>query len=410
VPARRSIISGQFPARHGALANVNSEWHVEHTLASVFRDSGYQTAWIGRSMHQYPVRKRFGFEECVISDHRLDDDYDEFLRRNMPEAGGGYHDGGPAHNDWTARPFHLPEQLHHTNWTVYEALRFLKRRDPTRPFLLVASFGAVHPPLVPPAFYFERYLRTGVPEPVYGGWATPPPDDGTGARVDSVRVHLTGEMLLSARAGYYGLINHLDDQIRRLMKGPLGGVSQTDTVILYTSDHGEMLGDHYMWRKSVPYQGSVRVPLLVRAPERFGIRAGVVVDRPVCLEDVMPTLLDLAGVETPPTVQGRSLAPLMRGEDIEWRDWIHIEHARRHHTLTDGRSKYIWFAADGREQFFDLVSDPGELHDLSAAPEASDGIARWRERLVAELKDRPEGFSDGTRLVPGRPYPAEIKR
>jgi arylsulfatase A-like enzyme len=361
-------------------------------------------------MHQYPVRKRFGFEECVIGDHRCDDDYDEFLRRNMPEGGGGYHDGGPAHNDWTARPFHLPEELHNTNWTVHEALRFLRRRDPTRPFLLVVSFVAAHPPLVPPAFYFERYLRTGVPDPAYGNWAAPPANDGIGAGVDSRRVHLRGEMLLAARAGYYGLINHLDDQIRRLMKGRLGGVSPADTVILYTSDHGEMLGDHYMWAKQVPYQGSVRVPLLVRAPERFGLRAGNVVDRPVCLEDIMPTLLDLAGVEIPATVEGLSLLPLMRGETVRWRDCVHIEHAGMHHTLTDGRSKYVWFAADGREQFFDLVADPGELRDLSTEPGTIEAIGRWRERLVTELEGRPEGSSNGKTLVPGRPFPGEIRR
>jgi arylsulfatase A-like enzyme len=200
----------------------------------------------------------------------------------------------------------------------------------------------------------------------------------------------------------------VDDQIRRLLN-PVDGVDSMtggNTIVVLTSDHGEMLGDHYMWRKSVPYEGSARIPLLIRAPARFGLRARSVVDAPVCLEDIMPTLLEMAGADIPRTVEGRSLLPLMRGEKPDWRPHLHIEHAPLHHTLTDGREKYIWHAGDGREQLFDLASDPTECHDLAARPEASGRVARWRSRLIEELDDRPEGFTDGKRLIAGRPYGA----
>ena len=404
VPARRSLISGQFPVSHGAFGNCNAEWEIDETLGLVIRDNGYQTAWIGRSMHQTPVRKRFGFEEVVLLDHRCDDDYDEFLRRNMPESGGGYWGSGVMHNDWTARPFHLPEELHTTNWTIYEAQRFLDRRDPTRPFCMVVSFVAAHPPLVPPAFYLERYLRTGVPNPVIGGWAEPP-ENSVGGGVSARKVDLKDEALLSARAGYYGLINHLDDEIRRLMNGIQGGVPLGNTVIIYTADHGEMLGDHYFWAKSVPYQGSVRIPMLIGAPASYGFKKGQIIDKPVCLEDIMPTVLDIADVPIPNTVEGKSLVPLLRGDKCNWPEYLHLEHANLHHTLTDGTEKYIWFTNDGREQFFDLSKDPDERHDLVDEPSALDRIGKWRQRLVHKLKDRPEGFSDGEKLVAGRPYP-----
>ncbi len=213
-----------------------------------------------------------------------------------------------------------------------------------------------------------------------------------------------------ARAGYYGLINHVDDQIRRLLN-PVDGIDRTgsNTVVLFTSDHGEMLGDHYFFRKSLPYESAARVPLLISAPERFGLPKGDVVDLPVALEDIMPTVLEFAGEPVPDTVDGRSLLPLMRGERPAWRDYLHIEHSygindMPHHTLTDGREKFIWFARDGREQFFDLVSDPTECRNLiESGPR--ERIDRWRSRLVAELKDRPEGFVSDGRLVPGRPYP-----
>jgi len=106
------------------------------------------------------------------------DDYAEWRERVGPEGHGGYRGAGIMHNDWTARPWHLDEVLHNTNWTVTESLKFLKKRDPSCPFFLVLSFIAAHPPLVPPAFYMERYLRQELPAPVVGDWATPPPGDG----------------------------------------------------------------------------------------------------------------------------------------------------------------------------------------------------------------------------------------
>ena len=254
----------------------------------------------------------------------------------------------------------------------------------------------------------DRYLRTNLPQPVIGDWATPPEGMGHGQSAGSV--NLTGEALRSARAAYYGLINHVDDQINRLLN-PVNGIDRMtggNTIVVFTSDHGEMLGDHYLWRKTVPYEPSARIPLLIRGPAALGLRPRKVVDRPVCLEDVMPTLLDLAGVAIPDTVEGASLAPLTRGEKAEWRQHLHIEHAPMYHTLTDGREKYIWFVSDGREQLFDLTADPTECHDLAPEPGSSDRLAFWRRRLVDELRDRPEGFTDGDTLVPGCSYPAVL--
>jgi len=359
-------------------------------------------------MHVTPPEKPFGFEKLVFCDHRYaHDHYDEFLKRNMPEGGGGYWGGGVGHNDWTARPFHLPEELHNTNWTIHEAQQFLQRRDTSRPLFMVVSFVAAHPPLVPPAFYMDRYIRTGVPNPAIGDWAVPPPNGGIGLNIGGQAVDLKGEALLSARAGYYGLINHLDDQIHRLLYWlPMANnIQPRDTVTVYTSDHGEMLGDHYMWRKSVPYQGSVRIPFLMSFPHRYEFPRGQVLEQPVCLEDLMPTLLETAGAPIPDSVEGRSLLPLLRGDTPEWRDFIHIERGGQHHTLTDGREKYIWFTKDGREQFFRLTDDPTECHDLAPEPGEADRIAAWRSRLIEQLEGRPEGFTDGKYLIPGRPYP-----
>ena len=404
IAARRSILSGQYPTTHGMVGYCDAvEWNAPPTLPGVLRDAGYHTYLVGRSMHQHPKRKRYGYDHMVIS--YPNGDYERMLEREAPGA-GGYYGGGVMHNDWTARPWHLPDHLHHTAWTTDQALRFLDDRDPSAPFFLTVSYLAPHPPLQPPAFYLERYLRTGVPNPVIGDWAKPPADGGLGDDVSAQNVDLTGEQLLSTRAAYYGLINHVDDQLRRLLN-PITGVDRRtgrDTIIIFTSDHGEMLGDHHLFRKQVPYEGSARIPLLIRAPERFGIKRHSVVSAPVSLEDIMPTVLDIADVQIPDSVEGRSLLPLMRGERPKWREYLHIEHSPLHHTLTDGREKFVWFVADGSEQFFDLERDPNELHNLINDPTSSDRINEWRRRLVSELANRPEGYSDGNRLIPGRPY------
>jgi arylsulfatase A-like enzyme len=291
---------------------------------------------------------------------------------------------------------------------VDESLAFLQRRDPSCPFFLTVSFIAPHPPLQPPAFYMERYLRTGVPQPVIGDWAEPPHDLGRGDRVAPNRVRLEGEALLSTRAAYYGSINHVDDQIRRLLNPVVGVPSMVgdNTIILFTSDHGEMLGDHYFWRKQQAYEPAARIPLLLQAPARYGFAPETVLDEAVCLEDVMPTLLDLADVEIPPTVEGRSLVPLLRGESSLGREYLHLECTPNFHALTDGREKYVWLPATGREQLFDLEADPQELHNLAEESGSRSTLARWRERLVAQLQDRPEGFSDGQNLIAGQKYDA----
>ncbi len=406
VPARHSFLSGQFPSTHGVFNNSSIEWDGP-TLPGVLSDAGYQTEWVGRGMHQTPPDKRYGFEHMVFKDHRVrSDDYDTFLARREPEGGGGYYGTGVMHNDWTARPWHLDETLHTTNWTVHESLRFLDRRDTTCPFFLVSSFLAPHPPLVPPAFYFDRYLRQDLPAPAMGDWASAPTNDGIGSDASSDRVHLQGEMLRSAQAGYYGLINHVDDQIRRLLN-PVDGIqSRTgrNTVVIFFSDHGEMLGDHYRWRKSLPYEGSAHVPYMIQAPERFGIRSGFVDETPVCIEDLMPTILEMADAECPDGVDGQSLLPLMRGDAELDRPYLHLETAPTYQCLTDGKEKFIWYVEDGSEQFFDLTVDPREERNLIASPKHTDRVEWWRFELIDRLTGRQEGFSDGERLIAGCDY------
>ena len=396
IAARRCLLTGRYPFNNSMVGYQEGvEWHPPTTLPETRRRVGYQTVHVGRTMHQHPPHQRFGYSQVI-------DGYRKFIEEELPGGWRQVDAHGISRNGWTARPWHVDERFHYTHWATDQALDFLEKRDPDCPLFLTVGFVGPHPPLVPPACYFDRYLRQESPAPVLGDWAEPPAGN---TAVESDRVNLTGEALRLCRAGYFGLINHIDDQVFRLLAAvrSLPG----DTYVVFTSDHGEMLGDHYLFRKCVPYDGAARIPFLIRGP---GIKAGMVVDRPVGLEDIMPTVLDWAKVPIPESVDGRSLVPLFSGK-TGWREYLHGEHApcygahHAHHYLTDGQEKYCWYTATGREQLFDLVNDPHELHDLAGDQKR---VARWRQRLIKELKGRPEGFTDGKRLIAGRTYRAVV--
>ncbi len=416
IPARRSLLTGQYPATNGMVGYQESVPIERPTLTEHLRDAGYATAIAGRYMHQSPYKEPYGFETRLLgSTYKLDDAYAQMLDAAVPEL-GGIRGLGLSFNGWQARPWPLADHLHPTHWTAQQARYIIASHAGERPLFLATSFYAPHPPLCPPAFYMERYLRQALPPAAIGDWAIPPTAGGRGAGVDAHHVHLSGEALQSAQAGYFGLINHIDDQLYWLIQEfkTQSREMSRPWVIIFTSDHGEMLGDHYYFRKCEPYEGASHIPFLIQASTEMGGVPGLICDAPVCLEDLMPTLLAMSGQTIPDGVDGENLLPVLRGEADVSRPWLHGEHApcyserQAYHFLTDGRRKYIWRPLDGTEQFFDLETDPRELRDLAADREYAGALAAWRQRLVGHLQDRPEGFSDGDRLIPRRPYAAWI--
>ncbi|HET7769643.1 MAG TPA: arylsulfatase [Chloroflexota bacterium] len=418
IPARRTIFSGQSPEAHGMVGMKGGvPWEMPCTLPAELARAGYQTEMIGK-LHLYPERKLYGFHHIRLAEstnrEQNGNDYLDWLRDGgaVPlETNEFGHGHGVSPNGWVGKPSHLPEHRTHAFWVVSQAQQFLKRRDPTAPFFLNVSFIDPHPPLTPPQHYYDRYMALDLPEPVVGDWAPDVPPT-KGQNPNAWFVNLDKETMRRCRAGYYGLMSHVDDQVARLMDFMRLNGHMRDTLILFTSDHGEMLGDHHHFRKTFPYEGSARVPFLLQAPPSLGLRSGVTVDSPVGLQDVMPTLLDAAGVEISETVTGRSVLPLLRAgsDNAAWRDAIHGEHSGIYsydlgnHFLVSDRHKYIWWSQTGREQLFDLRDDPQEMRDLALAPNAESDLASWRDRMVQQLRHRPEGFVAGDRLVPGRPH------
>jgi arylsulfatase A-like enzyme len=346
------------------------------------------------------------------------DDYLAWLRERAG-ASADYAAHGAECNSWVARPWHMDESLHPTNWVVMESIRFLERRDPAKPFFLWMSFVRPHAPLDPPQAYWDMYADRDIPAPPVGEWAQAAPQ-AAGARRAPIPFNaaagaLDERTLKRARAAYYALITHIDHQIGRFLDALGEHGAAEDTLIVFTSDHGELLGDHNLFRKSLPYEGSARIPMIVTAAtgNRFGIKAGATRDEVVELRDVLPTFLEAAGVEVPETVDGMSMLRLARGEKAEWRGHLHGEHVRGDesmHYVTDARMKYAWFSGDGREQLFDIEADPQELHDLAKDEAGSRELERMRAVMVKKLAGREEGFTDGKRLITGRPVRPMLRR
>ncbi len=408
IPARRTLMTGRRPASHGVLMNYHT-WLDGPTLPGLLSQAGYQTHLVGK-LHLWPMRRLYGFDSADWADSPREErplnDYCRWLRREgvtMPGAGLAH---GMSVNGWAVRPFHLDERFHFTNWCADRALEFLERRDPTAPFFLKVSFHQPHQPLTPPRWAYERYMAMDLPEPCVGDWARVFDGPVRGLPVDAWRACLEPAVLKQYRAAYYGCIDHIDGQLGRIFAR-----LPRQTVVVFTSDHGEMLGDHQWIRKRNAYEPSARIPLLIRLPDSLGVEQGCVMEQPVELMDVMPTLLEAAGVDVPDSLDGRSVLPLLRGEG-GWRQYLHGECAAVPTTesgmqyLTDGRRKYIYWPGPGVEQFFDLEQDPREMHDLAAEGRRADELAAWRERLIAELDARPEGFvRDGELATLGGPTP-----
>ena len=415
IPARHALLTGLFPQTSGVVG-FKARPIRQPTLPQCLVQAGYDTVLVGRNMHQEPGGEPYGYQRCILgSTYVSNDDYDRFLKQTVPESGGISRVISTLKvtcNGWEANPWPLADDLHPTAWIVAQARKIVADEPADQPLFLTASIYSPHPPLFPPKTFYDRILERPLPQPAHGDWVAwdtlTTKGDGAGHRV-----LLQGETLRATQAGYFGLIEHIDAQIAPLVAEFTARSRKAGRpwVVVVTSDHGEMLGDHGYFRKCEPYEGSARIPFIVAGSPDLGFQAGLRSRQPVCLEDIMPTLLALGGAVCPDLMDGIDLGPVLRGKKSDVRPWLHFEHApcyskaQAFHALTDGRYKYIWRPTGGEEQLFDLDKDPREEHDLARDAAQGELLEPWRARMVERLAERPEGFSDGKRLIPGRPYP-----
>ena len=419
-PARAAILTGLSPWYHGMLGYGAVAPRYDFEMPRALSSGGYFAYSIGKDHFGWNSSKDAGIAHGYNGTHLYDglpnevDDYDEWFMKTDP--GVDPMATGLTYNDYRGRVYALPEYYHPTAWVGRTAVDFLESYNRSEPFFLKVSFHRPHSPYDPPEEWMEQFNPKSMPDPSAGGnWdsryaihynGTPDPGIWCGD-LGLQQVHLS-------RQAYYASVSFVDKWIGNIFKVLENRELLDNTLLFFTADHGDMMGDHYHWRKGYPYFGSASIPMLLTWPPSMdhsngGVittQRGTVKDEVTELRDIFPTFLDVAGLPVPDSLNGSSLLNLLKdSEDIpnipetpvKWREYVDLEHdicynvTNHWNALTDGEFKYIFEAYFADEQLFDLQSDPQELHNLAAEKEWQSELEMWRQRLVEQFEREGRG-------------------
>ena len=317
-PSRASIMTGRYIHEHGVVRNVAGLPLHEKTLMHYLSQNGYLTAAVGK-MHMYPKYGPFGFKYLDLTEGKggANDNYRLYLKNKGLE-------GMNTRAKGEKLPFGvytnaLPAEDYIDSYIGRKAVKFIYENK-VRPFFLWVGFCGPHLPFDPPEPYDKLYSPEEVP--------LPPKFPGDLENKPMVRHmvdwydldKLEEKILRRIVAYYYGNITLIDEWIGKILQALEKTGSLENTFILFTTDHGELLGDHgLLWKcDETMYDSNVRVPFIIYFPQKFEGRR--VVKEFVESVDIMPTSLELAGIEIPYTLQGRSLIPLLTEEKVHWRE------------------------------------------------------------------------------------------
>ncbi len=384
VPARQCMMAGQLPKTCACERWIDLSPRY-HTFAREFSRYAYNTCCSGKLHHQGPDQMQ-GWRTRVapdaeISDACVDDPIEEEFARYRPAPGTGKWSNQRELEQ--ARPGDGPAQKFDRR-AVRAALDYLERyfADPLylrpqshRPLLFKLSLLQPHYPFFTDQKRFDYYLNR---VSIYREEACDHPVLSLSQQGKPVDV--TDDVIRRATAAYYGMIDTIDTYFGRIIDALESlGQNLDEWILVYTSDHGEMLGQHGIWEKTRFYEGSVRVPLIIRWPERF--EGGRVVEQNVNLCDLFATLCDLAGLAIPDGLDSRSLVPLLRGDTSAWNNESVSQMGKHHLMIKQDHLKYQYYGEDIPEVLFDLANDPGETVNVAGLSEYAERMARFRIRL-----------------------------
>jgi len=401
MPSRVSFLTGQYPSTLGITHMGVPVPEDFVTLPKMLRNSGYRSANIGK-LHFLPHANRnhsevhpdYGFDHLEISDEPgpYEDAYRAWVQKVAPDQLDHLSVGlPPAAEQWYKMmrvndtvhhpeerfpkcpiPFPGKDEFTHTAWVADRSIQYMKEQAQSGgPFMCVAGIYSPHSPWVAPKRFLDLYDPEKLTLPSF------PPEVDEKRKAD----HYDDAELRLAQQGYYGMVSEVDHHVGRMLDtlDELGLAD--DTVVIFTSDHGEWLGEHLKYGKGYPGHDCVsRVPLLMRVP---GVAGGQRVSHLVEGVDVVPTLLALCGVPVSPHLQGTSLMPLISGDDepvkdvtlMEFTGWKMI----RSHDF-----RYI-VHDDGREFLYDLNAQWGEYRDVSGEVKYGEALVRHRHLLLQRL-------------------------
>jgi choline-sulfatase len=415
-PARLSFTACQYVSRCGAWSNQSMLPADDYpSLPRAVSEAGYD-AVLGGKMH-YDASRRYGFRELweMVRNQkhkdgtveRRDPGQESVNRGSWHERSSDFYPGSESFIQAFDR-----EVTEHCS-------QFLRERAPDdEPFFLVAGYLAPHFPLVAPYDYYQKYQGE-----------VPPPNDAPEV-VDDLPENYRQmrkafgvegveeterEKVQFGREMYWALVDWFDDQVGQLLGALEESAVAEETVVIYTSDHGEDKGDHGLWWKNCMYEHSAGVPLVVRWPERW---AGGQRRSGACSwVDLARTVADLTGARVRADWDGDSLLPWLDDGDHDWKD-LAVSEYYAHNTVTgfamlrSGRYKYVYHAGvEGQppeEELYDIEADPLETENLAGRPEHAERTDRMLAELTAELGEHPDDIDAVGVAVGGvAPSPAQ---
>jgi len=401
VPSRAAVFTGIYA--HNTGCYTFDPWAHHRNFVHELNDSGYWCANIGK-MHLSPRDTPAGFHERVVVENPTnltvekggsDDDWGKYLSFHGEQRPNHRQKTDP---EWDRKfqcvPWHLDEKLHSDVFAGDSAASWIRSYAVGKqPFFLEIGFPGPHEPWDPPARFLEHYKDD---------WGTLPPSlkEDLSKKPPQHRAHqefmanadgearirmqdATEEDIIRMRRHYFGKISLVDEQVGKVLEALEEKGLRDNTIIVFTSDHGEMLGEHGLAYKWLLYDSIVRVPLIVVDPRETS-RKGVKTDDLVSLIDLGPTLLEYAGVKVPTRMEGMSLGPAVRGEPYLKRETVYAEN----NTMLMCRSsnkKMVYYLGQPEGEFYDLDQDPFEMDNLWDEPGHREEITRWKVHLLEWL-------------------------
>jgi len=407
MPSRVSRLTGLYPGTLGITHMGVPVPEDVKTLPDYLRPYGYRSANFGK-LHFIPHANRdhraphpmYGFDQLEVSDEPgvYEDAYRAWVRQRAPEqldrisvgippAARTWYDtmgltdsiqhpgGDEARDDFVgAIPFPAQDTLTHTAFVAARTKDFIQEQH-QNPFLCIAGFYSPHAPWVVPQRYLDLYDAEDLSLPEF-----PPELDSK--RPTSPNEKFSDAQLRDAKRGYYAMISEVDEYVGQIIQVLKDTDQYANTIIVFTSDHGEWLGDHLRYGKGYPGDDAVtRVPLIIRAPE---LQSGNITSQIVESVDLLPTLLDLSGIQIPQQLQGESLLPILQGNPGRYSKNVAFVESNGWKSLRNGQYRYL-LHKDGSEALWDLQDDPGEYHDLANDPHNQTILATCRHQMLQHI-------------------------
>lgn len=401
VPARASMHYGQYPAKTRCLCNEHATTPDDRdSFMDILTHAGYETLGVGKCHFRPDGQALRGFSQRLRQEESParveDDEYLQFMQASP------YRDEPDVHGVWREMLYmpqssKLPEAYHPTQWVADRTIDFIRgRRQGNAPWFVFSSFIHPHPPYSAPHPWDKMYEIESLSAPY-----RPEGYEDRQPAFKKAQLHhyyfdppTSDTLWRMVKSRYYGCVSFIDHQVGRVLEALEQTNQLDDTLILFTSDHGEMLGDLGLIGKSNMYAPAVQVPLLMRGPNGAG--AGERIDVPTNLVDVAPTVVRAAGQKAPDTWDGEDLVQIAQ-DPSAYSDRVVLSHMsnpdRGVYMSADRQYKYVYSGPDNWEQFFDYRNDPREETNLIDSADHQ-GL---RRRLKAKLVDylRKNNFADG---------------